>query len=90
VVVVGRSLINARTGKCLDISGGSGVSGTKVQLWTCLGNGAQQWQLVNGTLRNPSSGKCLDADGWGTANGTQLIIWDCGNAQSNQTWRLQA
>lgn len=59
-----------------------------MQLWTCLGNGAQQWTLTAGTLRNPQSGRCLDADAWGTTNGTRLIIWDCGTAQSNQTWRL--
>ncbi|MBU2669605.1 RICIN domain-containing protein [Actinoplanes bogorensis] len=83
------ALVNSRTGKCLDVAGGRTTAGTPVQQWACLGNGAQKWQLTNGTLRNPNSGKCLDADAWGTANGTPLIIWDCGQAQSNQTWRLQ-
>ncbi|MBM2618761.1 ricin-type beta-trefoil lectin domain protein [Actinoplanes sp. LDG1-06] len=48
-----------------------------VQQWTCLNNGAQQWQQTNGNLRNPQSNCCLDADPWGTTNGTRLPARHC-------------
>ena len=36
-------------GKCLDVSGGSSADGTKIQLWTCNGTGAQQWTVAPGS-----------------------------------------
>ena len=75
-------------GKCLDVSGAGTADGTLVQLWTCNGSGAQNWQAqADGTLRNPNSGKCLDVTGSGTADGTQIRIWTCGTA-ANQKWTL--
>ena len=32
--------------KCLDISGGGSADGTKIQLWTCNGSGAQNWAAI--------------------------------------------
>lgn len=84
-----RTFVNVGSNRCLDVSGGRTADGMQVQLWPCLGNGAQRWTVnANGTVVNPASGRCLDADGWGTANGAQMIIWTCGNpVQSNQNWR---
>ena len=61
--VTARPTIRA-LGKCLDVSGGGTADGTKIQLWTCNGSGAQNWTpQSDGTLRNPQSGKCLDVSG---------------------------
>jgi Ricin-type beta-trefoil lectin domain len=69
------------------VAGGGTANGTKVQLYTCNGTGAQQWQPgSNSSLVNPQSGKCLDVTGFG-GSGTQLQIWAC-SGSSNQAWTL--
>ena len=30
-------------GKCVDVSGSNTANGTRIQLWTCNGTGAQSW-----------------------------------------------
>ncbi|MFB9511476.1 RICIN domain-containing protein, partial [Streptomyces aurantiacus] len=75
-------------GKCLDISGGASADGTKIQLWTCNGTGAQTWTpQADGTVRNPQSGKCLDASGGTWNDGTPVHLWTC-HTNANQKWAL--
>ncbi|WP_436535598.1 ThuA domain-containing protein [Actinoplanes sp. HUAS TT8] len=71
--------------KCLDVNGGGSADGTKIQLWTCNGSGAQNWAITGQIWRNPQSGKCLDAAGGGTANGTKAQLWTC-NGSAAQNW----
>jgi hypothetical protein len=72
-------------GKCLDVRGGSGASGTPVQSYDCNGSAGQQWtSYTDGSLR--ILGKCLDATGAGTTNGTLVALWDC-HGGSNQQWQ---
>ncbi|MFE5044866.1 ricin-type beta-trefoil lectin domain protein [Streptomyces sp. NPDC056637] len=59
------------------------VSGSSVQLSTCDGSAAQQWQRSGGTLVN--QGKCLDAQGGAGADGTKLISYTCSGG-ANQRW----
>ena len=75
-------------GKCLDVSGGGTVNGSRVQIWTCNGTGAQVWYpLVNGGLVNPQSGRCLDVPAANPTNGTALQLYDC-NGTGAQKWKL--
>jgi len=74
-------------GKCLDVAGAGTADGTKIQLYTCNGSGAQQWTKQTGTLR--ALGKCLDVAGGGTANGTKAQLWTC-NGTGAQTWAAQS
>ncbi|CCK24981.1 secreted glycosyl hydrolase [Streptomyces davaonensis JCM 4913] len=75
-------------GKCLDVDGSNTADGTKVQLWTCNGTGAQNWTLAtNGTVQ--ALGKCLDVSGGGTADGTRIQLWTC-NGTGAQTWAPQS
>jgi hypothetical protein len=75
-------------GKCMDVNAGATADGTRVQLWTCNGSGAQNWAAqADGTLRNPQSGKCLTPTGGATADGTQLVISTC-NGAATQRWTL--
>nr|WP_229327861.1 RICIN domain-containing protein [Streptomyces sp. UNOC14_S4] len=78
--------LRASADKCLDAQGGGTGNGTPVQLWTCNGTGAQQWAVVDGTLRSVASGKCLDVRGAGSANGTTVQIWNC-NGSGAQQWQ---
>ncbi|GAA3297074.1 hypothetical protein GCM10020295_28610 [Streptomyces cinereospinus] len=79
--------INGVDGKCLDVDGGATADGTQIQLWTCNGTGAQQWQPhSDGTLRNPNSGTCLDAEGGGPwSGGTRAFLGTC-HTGPNQKW----
>ncbi|GAB3444901.1 lectin [Actinophytocola sediminis] len=71
-------------GKCVDVSGSNTADGTKIQLWTCNGTGAQQWTLPgDNTIR--ALGKCLDVRNSGTANGTATWLWTC-NGSGAQQW----
>ena len=63
--------------KCMTASGGS------VQLRTCDGSAAQQWQRSGTSLVN--QGRCLDAEGGADANGTALITYAC-TGGTNQRW----
>ncbi|MEW2446432.1 ricin-type beta-trefoil lectin domain protein [Streptomyces parvulus] len=75
-------------GKCLDVDNSMTADGTKVQLWTCNGTGAQQWTRADdGTLR--ALGKCLDVSNGGTADGTKIQLWTC-NGTGSQKWAPQS
>jgi hypothetical protein len=66
--------------KCVDVGGGATHSGALVQIWSCNGTAAQQWQFIpvdtaRGrfySVRNPVSGLCLR---WAVNAGS--IIADC-------------
>jgi beta-glucosidase len=74
--------------KCLDVVSGGTADGTKADLYSCNGTGAQVWQhQSSGALYNPQSGKCLDDTGWSTSPGNALQIWDC-TGSANQVWSL--
>jgi len=83
------AFVNPQSGKCLNPSGTT--NGSRVNLSTCTGGTAQQWQVrANGNIANVQSGRCLDASGQGTANGTPLQVYDCVAAgQGNQQWTLR-
>ncbi|WP_426503592.1 lectin [Dactylosporangium sp. McL0621] len=71
-------------GKCLDVAASGTANGTKIQLYTCNGTGAQSWTAgSDGTLR--ALGKCLDVAGGTNADGTKVQLWDC-NGNGHQQW----
>ncbi len=74
-------------GKCLDVANAGTADGTKIQLWTCNGTGAQRWTRTGNTYQ--ALGKCLDVDNAGTANGTKVQLWTC-NGTGSQVWLPQA
>ncbi|MEV6597295.1 PQQ-dependent sugar dehydrogenase [Actinoplanes sp. NPDC051346] len=79
--------IRGLAGKCLDVANSGTADGTKVQLYTCNGTGAQSWTVTpNATIK--ALGKCLDVAGGGTANGTKTQLWTC-NGTGAQTWSAQ-
>ncbi|WP_432062567.1 ThuA domain-containing protein [Streptomyces sp. S1] len=75
-------------GKCLDVDDSQTADGTKIQLWTCNGTGAQKWTVADdGTVK--ALGKCLDVSGGGSADGTKVQLWTC-NGTGAQKWATQA
>ncbi|MFD3324571.1 ThuA domain-containing protein [Streptomyces sp. NPDC058701] len=73
--------------KCLDVDGANSADGTRVQVWSCNGSGAQRWtHSDDGTVR--ALGKCLDVSGGGSADGTKVQLWTC-NGTGAQKWAVQ-
>jgi hypothetical protein len=86
----GRFLVNALSGKCLDVSGAPGTTnGARLQLWDCerklynLDNKSRTDQLFTydwgtGHIQNKASGKCVDVYGApGFAPQLPVVLWDC-------------
>jgi hypothetical protein len=73
---------------CLDADLGTvGRNGTKVQLWGCVNQTNQTWEIhTDGTIVSPANNKCLDTE-WGAIvqDGTRVILNDCMNIDS-QRW----
>jgi GH25 family lysozyme M1 (1,4-beta-N-acetylmuramidase) len=73
-------------GKCLDDRAGSSANGTKIQTWSCNGDGAQNWTVAQDrTVR--IQGKCLSVAGSATANGSKVVLEACSGAASQQ-WQV--
>jgi GH25 family lysozyme M1 (1,4-beta-N-acetylmuramidase) len=72
-------------GKCLDDTGNSSADGTKIQIWSCNGAGAQNWSIAGGTIQ--IHGRCLATAGAATASRTKAVLAACTGATSQQ-WQV--
>lgn len=85
--------VNAKTGKCMAVSGGVMTGGTPVIQWGCNGNIDQYWLEVDysgaeiySEFRSAKDPRfCLAVPHDTTQRGVQLIIWPCGG-QLGQFW----
>jgi alpha-galactosidase len=78
------TLVNAASGRCLDIPESTTTNGTVPVIWDCNNGTNQRWTLNGQTIQ--ALGKCLDAPIGATA-GARVTIWDCNNG-TNQQWTL--
>jgi hypothetical protein len=83
-------IVNANSGKCVDVSAASTANGANIQLWTCNGTGAQRFRVndVGGGFKeiiNTNSSRCLDVSAQSTATGANVVQWDCWGG-TNQQW----
>lgn len=79
-------------GKCMDDTNNSSANGTKIQIWSCLGDASQNWAYYpdtdpGGAGELVHNGKCLDIVNRGTANGSRLQLWSC-TGGANQQWYI--
>ncbi len=88
-------LINAKSGKCMDVAGFDMAAGAVVLQWTCkaTNNNNQLWYPIgngDGTTRLQAvhSGKVLDVRGAATTAGAPLIQWPW-HGGNNQRWVLR-
>jgi hypothetical protein len=79
--------IRGTGGKCVDVSASATADGTKIQLYTCNGTGAQSWTVSGTTLR--ALGKCMDVAGGANADNTRVQLWTC-NGTGAQNWTAQS
>ncbi|MGN9779272.1 RICIN domain-containing protein [Micromonospora sp. H33] len=86
------TLTNAATGMCLDVEGGSGDDGAKLQQYGCHGQANQQWRLVatgggRVLLAALNSGRCAQVDDGGSDAGTDIEQATCTGGPEQQ-WVL--
>ncbi|RXW14830.1 hypothetical protein EST38_g11023 [Candolleomyces aberdarensis] len=75
--------------KCLDVTDGLNKDGTKLQVWTCSANNAnQQWYYNkwDNLLSWTGKGKCVDVPEGNLSDGNRLQVWGCYNKNPNQVW----
>jgi glucosylceramidase len=94
------SMVNAATGRCVDVAGGADANGTPVTQWDCHGGDNQTFRLrqvrgVAGYVQviADHSDKCLDVGGASRDEGAPVHQWECHDAASeaqlgNQSWRI--
>lgn len=90
-------LVNSKTGKCIDASGGPGAgSGNYLNQWDCQNQRTQFWRpRYDPVEKNVISyehmytGLCMDVLGNGKANGSWLGLFKCTGAQ-NQKFLLSS
>ncbi len=82
-------LVSKSSGRCLDVSGASNISGTKMIIWDCHGAGNQQFVgTANNELRLSSdTSMCVDIPE-NSANGSSIQISKCDLSQHQQFNRL--
>src|SRR4051812_23063723 len=86
---VGSPLVDAGSGRCLDVLGGSNTQGAAVGIYDCQGGQNQGWVFTGaGELRTFNETACLDAP-LNAAAGAALVIWAC-NGGPNQKFRHNA
>lgn len=81
------TLVNAQSGRCLDLDGAVTTTGTRAIVYDCHRKTNQQWARTASNELRVYGDRCLDAKGAATADGTPVIIWDCRGA-ANQQWRV--
>ena len=90
---VGRYVIvNALSGKCVDVAGASTADGGNIQQATCNTNLAQVFDVTQTSsgvykLLNVGSGKAIDVSGSSTADGANVQQWN-DNGTNAQRFRI--
>lgn len=85
-------IVSKKSGKVLDIEGGTTNNGNVIQ-WQSNGGKNQQWYFeLNSdgsyTIKSVLDGKVLDVEGNSTADGGNIIVWSS-NGQDNQKWLVE-
>jgi ricin-type beta-trefoil lectin protein/glycosyl hydrolase family 43 len=86
------TIVNAGSGQCIDVNGGSTANNAAIIQWTCNGAANQTFQLnlVSGKVYRliaTHSGKCIDVASASTADAARLIQFTCGTG-TNQRFTL--
>ena len=88
-------LVNARTGKCITIAGGSSTANNVESVqFDCDSDPSRRWRLnemAGGNIyqiKNVQTGKCLTiAGGVSTDNNVHAVQFDC-DSHPSRTWRI--
>jgi hypothetical protein len=88
----GQTIVNLRSGKCVDVRAGGTGNGTAIQQYACNGSAAQRFQLVpttGGYARITNGTQSLDVTNVSTADNAPIQTWTYGGGL-NQQWQAVA
>jgi hypothetical protein len=72
--------------KCIADTQDITTNGNDIQIWDCLGNPAQDWDIQStGVIMLNGEGGCLTASNDGTTNGTPIVYYTC-DGDPSQHW----
>ena len=77
-------LVPATGRLCLDDHSSLTTAGNPIDISTCNGTGAQNWQFTGGHLQ--VLGNCAEPAGDGMANNTLIVLEPCSATATGQTW----
>jgi len=89
-----RRIVNAASGRALDVAGGGNADGSPLQLWDYVGGTNQKWEVVDAgggryNLRSlQTGGRAVDSS-LNPVNGTGTYIWSYLN-NGAQKWQIQS
>ena len=76
-------VIKGYDGKCVNDLGDSSAKDTKIVLWSCVKDAAENWSF-NGTGQLVHGGKCVN-DAGNAGNGGKVVLYTCAKAE-NDRW----
>ncbi|MFI1959224.1 family 20 glycosylhydrolase [Streptomyces althioticus] len=88
------SMLNAGSGKAVDVPASSATPSTQLVTWAPHGGGNQTFTAVpapdgSHTIRNVKNGLCLDLRGGASTAGAEIVQWTC-TGGDNQRWSVTA
>jgi hypothetical protein len=79
-------LLNPNSGLCLNVAGYSQNPGTHTEIWNCLSQPAEKWQVrSDGTIYNPNSCLCLNVAAYAISPSSYTELWYC-NGNYAEKW----
>ncbi|MBF6051465.1 RICIN domain-containing protein [Streptomyces eurocidicus] len=86
-------VINANSGKCLEVADSRKDNGAPIQQWDCVNSQTQKWEVIWNsnlaepfTLRNRNSGKVIEVDNSSKSNGARVQQWDNVGQRGAKWW----
>jgi hypothetical protein len=85
--------VNARSGKCMDVTDGKNADRTPIQQWNCTNTIGMSWH-VYGPIPTPLpaqvvsriGGRCLDVAGGSGQDGAAIQTYHCTSGNTAQAW----
>jgi hypothetical protein len=77
---------------CMDVKGGDGKNGDRIQIWGCNGMESQLWYFDPGSFQITWAGdrnKCVDAHPADKEGRRRIQLWDCGHDGNGNVWPQQ-
>ncbi|WP_405723458.1 ricin-type beta-trefoil lectin domain protein [Streptomyces sp. NBC_01537] len=79
----GVKLVSYASGRCIDVSGGSGTSGARLEIMDCTGGARQTWKfMTDGTVR--AMGLCMDVNGGSREDTAWVQLVTCNGTGAQQ------
>lgn len=79
----GVTIVSYASGRCIDVSGGSGSDGARLEIMDCTGAARQTWKFMSdGTVR--AMGKCMDVNGGSREDTAWIQLVTCNGTGAQQ------